>query len=100
SGRETASLCRLRLCTGCKVASGQQGVSGGPDELSGETAMSFTPLAQRLAEYGCGLRFEDLPAAVVHEAKRRFIDSLGTAVGAMNADAYAIARRRALRAQS
>ena len=23
--------------------------------------MSFTPLAQRLAEYGCGLRFEDLP---------------------------------------
>ncbi|MBI1913258.1 MAG: MmgE/PrpD family protein [Planctomycetes bacterium] len=62
--------------------------------------MSFTPLAQRLAEYGCGLRFEDLPAALVHEAKRRFIDSLGTAVGAMGADAYAIARRCALRVQS
>src|SRR4051794_7186694 len=62
--------------------------------------MSFTPLAQRLAEYGCGLRFEDLPAAVVHEAKRRFIDSLGTAVGAMDAEAFAIARRCALRVQS
>ena len=55
------------------------------------------PLARRLAEYGCALRFEDLPPRVIHEAKRRFIDSLGTAVGAMNADAYAIARRCALR---
>src|SRR5207244_11379718 len=46
------------------------------------------------------LRFEDLPAPVVHEAKRRFIDSFGTAVGAMDADAYAIAKRCALRVQS
>ncbi len=62
--------------------------------------MSGTPLARQLAEYGCGLRFEDLPAAVVHETKRRFIDSLGTAVGAMDAEAYAIARRCALRVRS
>src|SRR5215470_5281225 len=62
--------------------------------------MSSTPLAQQLAEYGCRLQFEDLPAAVVHETKRRFIDSLGTAIGAMDADAYAIARRCALRVQS
>src|SRR5205823_14020465 len=58
------------------------------------------PLANRLAEYACQLRFEDLPAPVVHEAKRRFIDSFGTAVGAMDADAYAIAKRCALRMQS
>src|SRR5207249_1370785 len=32
--------------------------------------------------------------------RRRFIDSLGTAVGAMTAEAYAIARRCALRVQS
>jgi 2-methylcitrate dehydratase len=51
------------------------------------------PLANRLAEYASALRFEDLPQPVIHEAKRRFIDSLGTAVGAMDADAYAIARR-------
>jgi 2-methylcitrate dehydratase len=62
--------------------------------------MTAVPLAHRLAEYGVGLRFEDLPAAVVHEAKRRFIDSLGTAVGGMPADAYAIARRCALRVQA
>src|SRR5207248_1977749 len=56
-------------------------------------------LAERFAEYAVKLRFEDLPAPVVHEAKRRFIDSLATAVGAMDADAYAIARRCALRMQ-
>src|SRR5947199_4777335 len=56
-------------------------------------------LAERFAEYASRLRFEDLPAPVVHEAKRRFIDSLATAVGAMDADAYAIARRCALRMQ-
>ncbi|MGE3807941.1 MAG: MmgE/PrpD family protein [Gemmataceae bacterium] len=51
------------------------------------------PLANRFAEYGNKLRFEDLPREAVHEAKRRFIDSFATAVGAMDADAYAIARR-------
>ncbi|MCS6850992.1 MAG: MmgE/PrpD family protein [Gemmataceae bacterium] len=56
-------------------------------------------LARQLAEYTVQLRFDDLPAPVVHEAKRRFIDSLGTAVGALPAEAYAIARRCALRVQ-
>jgi 2-methylcitrate dehydratase len=58
------------------------------------------PLANRLAAYSCSLRFEDLPEPVVHEAKRRFIDSLATAVGAMDAEAYAIARRCAQHVQS
>src|SRR5262245_12278750 len=57
------------------------------------------PLAARLADYAQKLRFEDLPAPVVHEAKRRFIDSFATAVGAMDADAFAIARRWSLRVQ-
>ncbi|HMC66280.1 MAG TPA: MmgE/PrpD family protein, partial [Gemmataceae bacterium] len=35
-----------------------------------------------------------------HEAKRRFIDSFATAVGAMDADAYAIAKRCAMRVRS
>lgn len=61
--------------------------------------MSLVPLANRLADYACELRFEDLSAAAVHEAKRRFIDSIATAVGAMSAEAYAIARRCALRVQ-
>ncbi len=55
------------------------------------------PLANRLAEYAHRLRFEDLPPPVVHETKRRFIDSFATAVGAMDSDAAAIARRVALR---
>jgi 2-methylcitrate dehydratase len=59
--------------------------------------MSQAPLANRFAEYGVGLRFEDLPPETVHEAKRRFIDSIATAVGAMPAEAYAITRRCALR---
>jgi 2-methylcitrate dehydratase len=58
------------------------------------------PLANRLAEYACSLHFEDLPAEVVHETKRRFIDSLATAIGAMEAEAYAITRRCALRVES
>ncbi|OAI39444.1 2-methylcitrate dehydratase, partial [Planctomycetaceae bacterium SCGC AG-212-D15] len=57
-------------------------------------------LATRLAEYACTLRFEDLPTATVHEAKRRFIDSFATAVGAMDAEAYEVARRCALRVRS
>ncbi len=61
--------------------------------------MATQPLARALADYACALRFEDLPPAVVHEAKRRFIDSLATAAGAMDAEAYAIAKRCALRVQ-
>jgi 2-methylcitrate dehydratase len=58
------------------------------------------PLANHLADYAGSLRFDDLPAPVVHETKRRFIDSFATAVGAMDADAFAIARKCALRVQS
>jgi 2-methylcitrate dehydratase len=58
------------------------------------------PLANRLADYAHGLTFEALPAPVVHEAKRRFIDSFATAVGAMDAEAYQIARRCAERVSS
>ena len=55
------------------------------------------PLANRLAEYACLLRYDALPAPVVHEAKRRFLDSFATAVGAMTGDAYPFARRCAER---
>jgi 2-methylcitrate dehydratase len=58
------------------------------------------PLADHLADYAGNLRYEDLPTAVTHEAKRRFIDSIATAFGARDADAHAIARKCALRVQS
>jgi 2-methylcitrate dehydratase len=54
-------------------------------------------LAQRFARYADQLRYEALPAETVHEVKRRFIDSFATAVGAMPADAYAVAKRCAAR---
>ncbi len=52
-------------------------------------------LAQRLADFAAGLRFEALPAPVVHEVKRRIIDSVGCAFGAWDAEPCAIARRTA-----
>jgi len=57
------------------------------------------PLAARFARYASKLRFEDFPASVVHETKRRFIDSFATAVGAMPSEAFAVARKCAGRVQ-
>lgn len=45
--------------------------------------MSIT-LAEKIAGYG-SLKFEDLPDAVVHEVKRRLIDSIACALGAYGA---------------
>src|SRR5205085_14502 len=50
-----------------------------------------------VAAYSVHLKYESLPPAVVREAKRRFIDSFATAVGAMPADAFAVARKCAQR---
>jgi len=55
--------------------------------------MATKTLAHQLAEYGCALRFEDLSSEVVHEVKRRVIDSLGCALGAWNEEPCAIARK-------
>src|SRR5437764_4876231 len=49
-------------------------------------------LAHQLADYACALQFEDLSKEVVHEVKRRVIDSLGCALGAWNEEPCAIAR--------
>jgi 2-methylcitrate dehydratase len=50
-------------------------------------------LAHQLADYACALRFENLSKDVVHEVKRRVIDSLGCALGAWNEEPCAIARK-------
>src|SRR5437667_4531301 len=52
-----------------------------------------TTLAHQLANYACSLNFEDLSKNVVHEVKRRVIDSLGCALGAWNQEPCAIARK-------
>src|SRR2546423_10170665 len=54
--------------------------------------MATKTLAHQLAEYACSLNFEDLSKDVVHEVKRRVIDSLGCALGAWNEEPCVIAR--------
>jgi 2-methylcitrate dehydratase len=49
-------------------------------------------LTERLARYTDALCYDDLPAEVVHEVKRRILDSLGCALGAWSAKPYRIAR--------
>src|SRR5258708_1589989 len=43
------------------------------------------PLEARLADYAARLAYKDLPEAVVREVKRRLVDSLGCAFGALKA---------------
>ena len=50
-------------------------------------------LADRLVEFALGTRFEDLPAEVVTEARRRLLDTIACAVGAIVETAPGIARR-------
>src|SRR5499425_1236554 len=52
-----------------------------------------TTLAHQLADYARALRFEDLSKEVVHEVKRRVIDSLGCALGAWKEEPFVIARK-------
>jgi 2-methylcitrate dehydratase len=56
-------------------------------------------LARRFADYAVNLSYDALTPSAIHEVKRRLIDSLATAAGAMDADAYRIARRCAERVQ-
>ncbi|MBI1912473.1 MAG: MmgE/PrpD family protein [Deltaproteobacteria bacterium] len=41
-------------------------------------------IAERLADYGAGLKFSDLSSEAVHEAKRRVIDAFACALGAFS----------------
>jgi 2-methylcitrate dehydratase len=59
--------------------------------------MAALTLANRLANYATHLKYERLTKEAIHEVKRRVIDSFATAVGAMPAHAYSVAKRCALR---
>jgi 2-methylcitrate dehydratase len=56
------------------------------------------PIIGRLADFARDLAFTDLPPAVVHEAKRRIVDTAGCALGAFAAEPSRIARTIAARA--
>src|ERR1700737_539202 len=55
--------------------------------------MATKTLAHTPAAYAGSLNFEDLSKDVVHEVKRRVIDSLGCALGAWNEEPCVIARK-------
>jgi 2-methylcitrate dehydratase len=42
---------------------------------------TYSPITARMAEWAASLRFEDLPAEAVYQAKRFLLDSLGCALG-------------------
>ena len=46
----------------------------------------------QLSEYSCGLTFEDLDAATVHQVKRTLIDTLGCAMGGYLSEPAKVAR--------
>jgi len=52
-------------------------------------------LAERLAQYATGFKFSNLPPAVIHEVKRRVLDTLACAYGATNTPPCRIAQRLA-----
>jgi 2-methylcitrate dehydratase len=50
-------------------------------------------LAERLADYVHSITYKALPENVVHETKKRIVDSLGCAIGAFNEDPVKISRK-------
>ncbi len=66
-------------------------------------AMSKTKtasLAERLSQYAFDLKYQDLPEVTVLETKKRIIDGLGCAIGALQEEPVRIARRVAERTRS
>jgi 2-methylcitrate dehydratase len=61
------------------------------DQASSERA----PLAERLARYATGLRYDDLPEDVIRLAKRAILDTIGCAFGGYAAQPSQIATRLA-----
>ncbi|MBI4559267.1 MAG: MmgE/PrpD family protein [Candidatus Hydrogenedentes bacterium] len=58
----------------------------------------MTTLARKIARWVAQLSYDALPAAAIHEAKRRVLDSIGCALGAYRSDPARIAREVALSA--
>lgn len=57
-------------------------------------------LAEELASYGVGIRYEDIPPEAVHKTKGLLIDTLACAIGAYASEPSKIARKVASRVKS
>jgi len=65
---------------------------GMPDD---QPPVAETQVAETLARYATSLRYEDLPADVVREAKRYIIDTIGCGLGGFGAEPSQIANKLA-----
>src|SRR5580704_1808132 len=70
-----------------RLAYSQSGPTGQP---------SVRPLAERLAAYADGLRYDDLDAATVERVKTHVIDTIGCGIGAFDERPVGICRNVAL----
>jgi len=55
----------------------------------------MTTLAETLGAYAADLKYEDLPPAVIHQAKRMIVDTLGCALGGYDSEPTRIALAQA-----
>jgi 2-methylcitrate dehydratase len=55
----------------------------------------MTTLAEKMGAYAATLRYEDLPPAVVHQAKRMIVDTIGCALGGYDSEPSRIAQEYA-----
>lgn len=60
----------------------------------------MTTLVEQLSDYAAQMRYEDLPADVVHQAKRLLIDTVGCALGGYWSEPARIAREMAATVRS
>ena len=52
----------------------------------------MTTIAERMAQFSCSLTYDEIPADVVHLAKRMMIDTIGCAIGGYTSEPSKIAR--------
>src|ERR1700722_12676016 len=80
----------LRLATGAAALPVTSRISGA------QSQPSVRPLAERLAAYADGLRYEDLDAATIERVKTHVIDTIGCGIGAFDERPVGICRGVAL----
>jgi 2-methylcitrate dehydratase len=86
----------LKQIAAAGVAAGMVPLPAWAQQGSAPRAASDQPrIAATLARYATALKYDDLPAEVVREAKRYMIDSIGCGLGGFAADASQIANRLA-----
>src|SRR5512138_2201507 len=57
-------------------------------------------IEERLISFACSLSFRDIEPPVLHALKRRFIDTIGCALGAFHVETSRIARNLASKVES